>query len=172
MNWLIVAFPLMGIYVLWFGYQLYKRKYDRALLLFGLAHIPYLLVNLVAPFRGVFDPEYAGYSMGLITLPKGIWVPLVVGTVVVVSFLLATRAFQNRMEKLWKIAFGFDLLLVILVAIPIVVDMLGNLDEFAIELGEYMRISGWVATGIIFLLFTLPTSYACYLSGRRAFLKV
>ena len=64
MNWLYIGLPLLLIYFGWFGYLLFKRKYHRSSLIFGLAHIPYLLINLVAPFRGILDQDYAGYSIG------------------------------------------------------------------------------------------------------------
>lgn len=172
MNWLLVALPLLGFYLFWFGKLFFKRNYTRTLFWFALAHFPYMLVNMVAPFRGIFDPEYAGYTLGWVQLPKGIWVTLVVGAIVVGCFILATRALQNRMKGLWKFAFAFDVLLGIFIALPVLLDILGNLSDFRLELGEYLQISGvWVAL-LIFGILTLPTFYACYVAGKNAFRPV
>ncbi len=169
MNWLYVGLPLMGIYLIWFAYLLLKRQYTRPLLFFALAHLPYLLVNVVAPFRGAIDPEYAGYSLGLIQLPAGPLVPLVVGGIVISSLFLASKALLNRMEGLWTFAFVFDLLLVITVAAPLLIGVLSNLSASRIELGEYLQISGFGVSLLILAIFTVPTIYACYLAGRQLF---
>jgi len=168
MNWLLVGLPLAVGYLIWFGYLLIKKKYNKATLFFALAHIPYLLVNLVAPFRGLLDPDYAGYSFGLIVLPNGPIVTLVVGIIVIFSLLLASRALMGKMKGWWLVAFVFDLLLCVLVAIPISYDMLTHLSDFRIELGEYLTIKGiWTAL-IIFFLFTFPTIFACLYAGKQA----
>ena len=170
MNWLLIGLPLAGFYLIWFGILLYKRKYTRQLLYFALAQIPYLMINLVAPFRGVFDSNYAGYSMGWIQLPKGIIVTLVIGGIAVSCFLLATRALNNKMDsRWWGYAFAVNLLLSVFAAFPVFLDVVTNLSDFRVELGEYLQISGmWVAL-IIFLILVLPTFYASFLAGKKLF---
>lgn len=170
MNWLLVALPLAVFYLIWFGYLLFKRNYTNALLFFALAHIPYLLINLVAPFRGIFDPNYVGYSFGWIQLPKGIFVLLVVGGIVISCFVLASKALSNKMNKsLWVYAFLFDLVLCVFAAFPVLLDVMSNISEFTVELGEYLKVSGiWVAL-LVFLVLVWPVGYACYLSGKNLF---
>ncbi len=135
--------------------------------LFAWAHLPYLLVNLVAPFRGILDPDYAGYSLGLIQLPKGIAVTLIVGFLVLICLFLMSRALMDRMNGLWTLAFLLDLLLVILVAAPLLIDILGNMDAFRVELGEDMQFSGFLVALLVFVVFTLPTGWACYTAARK-----
>lgn len=169
MNWLHFGFILFGIYVVWFGYVLLKKQFHRALLLYGLAHVPYLLVNLVAPFRGTMDPEYLGYSFGLLQLPQGPLVPIVVGSIVVACFMIITLAFLNRLEGRWPYAFGVDLALTVLFAIPIVLGILSNPGEANLQLGEFLTLSGYVVALIVFVLFSGPTLWACYHSGKMTF---
>lgn len=168
MNWLYVALPLLAFYVFWFGRLLFKKRYDRTSLLFALAHIPYLLVNLAAPFRGAFDPGYAGYSIGWLSIPKGFGVTLVTGFIVLSCLLLATRALQNRMRGLWTFAFLFDLFLAIAIALPLLLDIFSDPAGNTIELGEYLTINGIVVGVILFGLFSGPTFYACFVAGRHA----
>lgn len=171
MTWLHFGFILFGAYAIWFIYLLRKKRSTRPLLWFGIAHIPYLLVNLVAPFRGFLDPNYAGYSFGLIELPAGILVPLVVGSIVVICFLIVSKSFTNQMDNWWTLAFGLDLLLVILVAAPLLFTILLDPGGNSIQLGEFLTLSGYVVAIIIFVLFSGPTLYALYYSGKKVFRK-
>ena len=168
MNWLFVAFPLLALYLFWFGWLIRQRQYDRRLLLFALAHVPYLLINLVAPFRGVLDTEYAGYSIGWLSLPKGIGVTLVTGFIVLSCLLLASRALQHRMKGLWTYAFFFDLFLSVSIALPLLADIFRDLKGNTIELGEYLTLSGIVVAIIVFGLISGPTFYACWVAGKKA----
>lgn len=168
MNWLFVGIPLAGLYLLWFAYLLIRRRYDSALLLYALAHLHYLFVNVVAPFRGAIDPGYAGYNFGWLHIPAGPLVPLIVGSIVILSLITASRALLNRMQGWWKLAFGLDLFLSVMIALPVLLDVLGNMSDYRLELGEYLQISGVFVALLILLLFTGPTLYACYYAARKA----
>ncbi|MEQ9465965.1 MAG: hypothetical protein RLN88_01065 [Ekhidna sp.] len=167
MNWLYVGLPLAFLYLIWFGRLIHQKKYNRPLLIIAIAHFPYLLANLVAPFRGFFDSGYAGYQFGLIKIPAGIWVTIITGVIVVGSFLIATRSLKNQMDKLWVFTFLFDLALLIAMAGPMFLDILFDPTGSNIQLGEYLTISGiWVAL-ITFFLFAGPTLYAVIASAKR-----
>ena len=171
MNWLVVASVLILIYILWFGYLISRKRYTRSLLFLALAQLPYLLINLVAPFRGAFDSSYAGYSMGWIVLPKGFVVTLVIGFIVIACLFIASRALQGRMNGIWIFSFLLNLALLILIAIPVLVEIIVDISQFTVELGEYLKISGiWVAL-LIFIVFVIPTLYACIYSGSKSFKK-
>jgi len=105
--------------------------------------------------------------MGWVVLPKGVLVPIVVGSIVIFSLILASRALMNKMNGLWTFAFIFDLALSVLIALPLLLNVITDISAFTIELGEYLSISGvWVAL-LIFAMFTLPTFYACFYSGKN-----
>lgn len=167
MNWLYVGLPLAAAYVLWFAFILIKRKYNKYLLAVGLAHIPYLLVNLVAPFRGMVDNKYAGYTLGWLSLPKGPWVTIVVGFMVISCLIIASRALLNKMDKLWEFAFVFDLMLSVMIAFPVFYDTLIDPIGSRIQLGEYLNISGLVVAAIFFFTLSAPTFYATYYAGKQ-----
>ncbi len=170
MNWMYVALPLLAFYLIWFGILISRKKYDRTSLVFALAHFPYLLVNLVAPFRGLFDSNYAGYTFGWISLPKGPIVTLVSGGIVLACFILMTRALKNDMSGWWKLAFPVDLFLLVFTAFPVLLDIVMDPAASRIELGEYLQLSGWVVAGIMLGLFTGPTLFATWYAGKRAFM--
>ncbi|WP_425392777.1 hypothetical protein [Ekhidna sp.] len=130
MNWLIVGFTLFFFYLIWFGRLIKHRNYSRLLLIVALAHFPYLITNLVAPFRGVLDPNYVGYEFGLLRIPAGIGVALIVGAIVISSFLIATRALKSQMENFWLFTFLFDLFLLISMAGPLILGHPGGPNRF------------------------------------------
>ena len=170
MNWLIIGLPLAVFYLTWFGYLIYKNKPQKSLVVFALAHSPYLILNLVAPFRGIMDANYAGYSMGLIQLPPGIWVTIVVGAIVVMSFLVMTKALQNKMAKWWIVTVIFDLLILIAIAGPVLLDTLTNMEDYRLELGEYLQLSGWVVALFIISIIPGPMLYATWKSLENSLL--
>ena len=168
MNWLIIGLPLAAVYAIWFGYLIYNRAYSKELLFYSLAFLPYCFANVVAPFRGFFDADYAGYNIGWIHIPQGILVTLVAGSIAIFSLILASRGLQNRMKNLWVSSFVFTLFLSIFIALPVLIDIISDLSGFRLELGEYLQISGvWTAL-LVFVLFTGPTFYACILSGKKS----
>ena len=160
MNWLTFGFGVFGVYVVWFTYLLVKRKYTKALLWYGIVHLPYLLVNAVAPFRGFLDPEYVGYSFGLIVLPQGPLVLLVVGAMVAACIVIITKSMLNQMDGYWKFALVTDGLLAVFVALPTMIGIVSDPSEGTIKLGEFLTISGYVVALIIFILFTGPTLFS------------
>ncbi|SNT19074.1 hypothetical protein SAMN05421640_2757 [Ekhidna lutea] len=167
MNWLFIGLALAFCHLIWFGWLISQKNYNRQLLIVAIAHFPYLLANLVAPFRGFFDSEYAGYQFGLIKIPAGIWVTIITGFIVVGSFLIASKALKNQMERLWIFTFLFDLGLLITMAGPMFFGILFNPTASNIQLGEYMTISGiWVAL-ITFFLFAGPTLYSITTSAKK-----
>lgn len=167
MNWLYIGLPLAFFYLIWFGWLIRKKAYTRPLLIIAIAHFPYLLANLVAPFRGLFDTGYAGYQFGLIKIPAGVWVTLITGLIVIISFLIATRSLKNQMDKFWIVTFFFDLALLITMAGPMFLEILFDPTGSNIQLGEYLTISGiWVAL-ITFFLFAGPTLYAVITAAKR-----
>ena len=167
MNWLWVAYPIAFFYVIWFGRLLYKKDYTKPLLFFALAHFPYLLINLVAPIRGVLDPNYAGFSFGWIVLSPGILVTIIVGSIVIGCFIIATKALQNNMKGFWVFALIFDSILTIMIALPVLINVLTDLQGNRIELGEYLQLSGLIVAAILFVLFSGPTFYANYLAAKE-----
>ena len=142
MNWLYIGLPLAGFYVIWITILLLKKNYTKELMFFALAHLPYLFLNVVAPFRGIFDADYAGYNFGWLSIPQGIFVTIVAGGMAIGSFIVVTKALTNNMNGWWKFAFGLDAFLAISIALPVFLDAVMNYDSFRLELGEYLQISG------------------------------
>ena len=169
MNWLIIGIPLLIFYLIWTGYLMSKRKFNKSLLVIAFAHLPYLLINVVAPFRGALDPEYAGYVFGWIQVPPGPGVTAVVGTIVLCSFIILTKSLKNELEKMWSFTLVFDLTLFIMAVFPNLLDIFKEPTSMNIMLGEYLTIPSVVTIPIILLLFAFPMVYSIYYSARNVF---
>ncbi len=171
MNWLIIGIPLIVFYLGWLIYLLLKKQYNRNLLIVGLGHMPYLLLNVVAPFRGPVDPAYNGYHVGLIHVPPGIFVTLVAGGMAVGSFIILTKVLLNKMYRYWVFVVMFDLLLSVFIAIPLLVEIVLDLEGFRLELGEYLQIQGFFVALLFFLFLVGPTLYALYFAAKQVISK-
>jgi hypothetical protein len=141
-NWLYVALAAFAVYAAILGYFIAKRRWTLAGLGVAAANMMFVLVNLVAPFRGLMDPDYAGYSLGLLHAEPGIMVTLIAGSIV-------------------------DLALLGLIGIPMLLEALSAPSEFSIQLGEYLAIPGLVAVGIAALLLMAPLVGSAIWSARR-----
>ncbi|MEQ8905112.1 hypothetical protein [Ekhidna sp.] len=171
MNWLIVGAPLIAFILIWSGYLIAKKKYNKSLLLMAFAHLPYYLMNVVAPFRGPTDSDYGYYVSGLILIPQGPTVTLVSGTILISCFFIITRSLQNRMENMWLFTFVFDAVLAAYITLPEFIDLFENIEGSKIQLGEYLTIPGLATALIIVLLFTFPTCYSIYYSAKNLLKK-
>ena len=157
----------MLIYVVWYWYLINKKQFTRPLLIIAIAHLPYLFLNVVAPFRGVLDPNYGHYVSGLIFIPQGITVTLVSGTIAICSLVIATRALKNNMDGKWGFTLGLDLILGCLIAFPSTIELIRDLEGSKLQLGEYLLITGPWLVLIVLCLFTLPTLYSILYSGKK-----
>lgn len=172
MNWLYAGIFMAFAFIAWFTFIITKRKYDRPLLIIGLAHIPFLLINLVAPFRNLFDEMYVGYVLGWINLPRGPLVTIVSGGILIGSLIIASRAMLNAMEKWWTFGFLFDLLLSVAVGFPVLWDVITDPVGSRIQLAEFLSISGIYVAILTFILFSGPMFLSTYYMGKHLVKKI
>jgi len=166
-NWLYVGLLAFIVYVGIFTYFVLKRRWTWVGLGIGLGNLLVVLLNLVAPFRGVLDPDYLGFNLGLIHVAPGILVTVVSGSIVIGCLASACFAVLNLRGRTMVIVAFIDLVLLILVGLPVLVDGLANPAESKIQLGEYLVIPGMVSVIISGLLFTLPLLAGVVWSAKR-----
>lgn len=166
-NWLYVGIAAGSVYLavaIWFAT---KRRWTWAAMGVASANFVFVLLNLVAPFRGVLDPEYRGFNVGVFHVPPGLTVTLVSGAIVAASLASSCFALLNRPG--WRMVFiaVVDSVLLITIGLVEVLDGLRAPDAYKIELGEYLQIPGVVAVLIIGSVFCLPLVLSIVWSGRR-----
>ena len=168
MRWDFFAVGVIAILlVIWVG-QLRKRLWSWTGLYVSVGCMVCAGLNAAAPFRGVIDPDYVGYSFGWLRAEAGIMVPLVVGPIFVASAISALLAAgRTTGPSLWFVAFTCAVLSLV-VGIPTGIDVLSDPAAFRIELGEYFTVPGFVASAIILALITLPFLVGTVWASRNA----
>ena len=73
-NWLHVGLAAGGVYALVFAAFAARRQWTWLAMGVALANFAFVLLHLVAPFRGLLDPGYAGYRAGMLQIAPGPWV--------------------------------------------------------------------------------------------------
>jgi len=167
-NWLYVGTGAVLAYLAVAVWCAAQRRWTWAAMGVASANFFYVLLNLAAPFRGVLDPEYRGYNVGVFHVAPGLVVTLVSGTIVAAALASTCFALLNRPG--WRMVFIaiVDAVLLITIGLPEVLDGLRAPGDYRIELGEYLQIPGIVAVLIIGLLFCLTLGASIVWSARRA----
>jgi hypothetical protein len=166
-NWLFVGLAAGVVYAGILVFFLARSRWTAAALGVALANFLYVLLHLVAPFRGPLDPHYEGYRAGLFDVAPGPAVSLVAGAIVVGALTAACLALLNRPGRGMAFIAGVDVLLLITIALPEALDGLRHTDQYRIELGEYLQIPGLFAVAILGLIFCLPLVLSVVWSVRR-----
>jgi hypothetical protein len=165
-NWLSVALAAGAVYQVFIVFAA-KRQWTWAALGVAVANFFYVLLNLAAPFRGILDPEYAGYNVGALHIDPGLAVTMVAGGIVALSLAAACVALLNRPGRGMAFVAGVDCLLLLAIGLPVLIDALAAPTQFRIELGEYLQIPGLVAATLAGAMFCLPLIGSIAWSSRR-----
>lgn len=168
MRWDYFAGVIIAILlVIWLG-QIRKRQWSWTGLYVSVGCLVCAALNAAAPFRGIIDPNYVGYSFGWLRADAGYMVPLVVGPVFAASAISAILAVgRSSGPTLWFVALTCAVLTVA-VGIPTSIDVLTDPASFRIELGEYVTIPGYIASAIILSLILLPFVVGTVWASRQA----
>lgn len=160
MNWLFIGIVHLLIITAILIYGATRGKLNRSMFFIALAHMPFIILNLAAPIRGLLDPAYAGYKFGILEIPPGFGVTLVAGTVIWGSVYVAYVALAGKLRSNIWFAMFLDMLILGLISIPVLVEGISNPAEFRLELGEYFQVSGWIVTIILSAILVLPMLYS------------
>jgi hypothetical protein len=166
-NWLHIALAAGLVYAGVFAYFAAKRQWTWAAMGVALANFLYVVLNLAAPFRGFFDPGYAGYKMGLLQIAPGAMVTLVSGGIVAAALLAACLALLDRPGRGMIYIALTDTVLLLLIGLPELLSGLATHEAYRIELGEYLRIPGLFAVLVSGALLCLPLLFSVAWSARR-----
>jgi hypothetical protein len=168
MDWAVIGFTVMGTSLLAFATALLKRQWTIWALLAGLANLPMAFIHAVAPFRGWLDPDYAGYSMGIIRADPGIEVASFTGLLLVSGVVSAIICALNKPGRRNDFVIGSNLL-VLLLTVPTLIDtLLRTPDSFRIEFGEYLQFAGFSAFLFEFALLSVPLTYSALWAWKKA----
>jgi hypothetical protein len=168
MDWAVIGFSVMGVSLVAFGLAVLKRQWTIWALLAGFANLPMAFIHAVAPFRGWLDPDYAGYSMGIIRADPGIEVTSFTGILLVGGVVSAVICVLNKPGRRNDFVIGSNLF-VLLLTVPTLIDtLLRTPDSFRIEFGEYLQFAGFSAFLFEFALLTVPLGYSALWAWKKA----
>ena len=125
------------------------------------------LATSVAPIRGWADPNYHGFSFGLIRVEPGPGVTLVAGTVFVLavaSMCIALLDLRGRPQ--WLVA-GFDGLMALNLGVSLAVDLATRPEMMKIQLGEYLTLGPVPAALVLSLIGFVPLTLAAVWAWHR-----
>lgn len=159
-NWLYLGYAVWAITWGIFVYYLFRRRWTAMALLIGVANMVLVSLNAVAPFRGVLDPNYAGYNFMLISIDPGIGVTLVAGSMIVLSMLCAVIAVDMRRGQAMWLVVGWNGLIALLMGLPLLYQLVTDPSSFAIHLGEYITIPWYFAFPLLLGLMVVPFALA------------
>ena len=166
-TWMIATAVATAVYFTIFGYFAVRGSRPGGWLAIALGNMVYVLLNLAAPFRGVMDPAYVGYRVGLFDVAPGFGVTLAAGLIVIVGLGAACIAASGGYGLRMRLLAGAEVFLLATIGLPETYSVVTNLNAYAIELGEYVRIPGLLAGLIVILLLVAPLVYGLLWSIRR-----
>ena len=166
--WPLIGLVTGGAAVATFVAGLARRQWDWTGLYVAVGCLGVTLLHMVAPFRGTLDPNYAGYSFGLLRLEGGIAVGLVAGGLYVLSFSAMTAAIGNRSGLAVLPVVVLSTLVLLSVGGYMLAGLAGLGSPFRLELGEYLRLSPLPATVLAALVMLLPFAVGLHWAARRS----
>lgn len=166
-HWLLVALMAGLVYASVFAYFAARRQWTWAAMAVAMANFMYVLLNLAAPFRGIFDPGYAGYKVGLLHIAPGPLVTLVSGGIVAAALMAAGLALLNRPGRGMVFVALVGTLLLLAIGLPELLNGLMAPEAYRIELGEYLQVPGLLAVLLGSALLCVPLLFSVVWSARR-----
>ena len=145
-------------------YCVAKRRWTKRGLLVGLVNLPVVALVSVAPIRGWADPEYAGFSVGLLQASQGPMVTLVAGSLFLAALVAACIVVLNRVGRAMWLPTVVDGFLALNFAIILIGGLVTDPEGVRINLGEYVSVPPF-ATAL--LLFFLPLAGSSLWAYRR-----
>ena len=168
-DWSTVGFVVMALAALAFGYCVWRRQWTVGALLVGLIHLPLAFVNAAAPFRGFLDPNYVGYSFGLVRAAPGIEVGMFALIMLLGALGCACILVLNRAGPRNYFVVAFDAFVLALLMPKILGQAAAKgLASFRMEFGEYLQFSGLPAMLFEMGLLAAPLFIGIWWAWRRA----
>ncbi len=167
LNWWNLGLSAGAVYVAILGVFVAQRQWTWAAMGVAGANFLFVLLHLMAPFRGVLDPAYAGYQAGMLQVAPGPLVTLVSGSIVAAALASACLALRARPGRGMIFIAIVDTVLLLTIGLPELISGLTEPTAYRIELGESFQLPGAAAVWAGGLLFCLPLVLSIVWSARR-----
>ena len=166
--WLWVIVVSLAVYWLIFFYLLTRRRWDGPALTVGILHMLFASLFVAAPIRSFFDPNYAGFGVGLVRF-EGRWATLPSTIFLMWGLAAAWIAVSFGRGRWMKLIAVGDILFALNLGGSFLLDYVrGDLAGSKIQGGEFFTLEGTVAGLIPLLLFALPFVASALWAARRS----
>jgi uncharacterized membrane-anchored protein len=154
--WPSIGIVTGGAVVAAFVMGLMQRQWSLRALYVSIGSLVIAILHMVAPFRATLDPDYPGYSFGLITLERGALVGAVAGFFYLLSFASTVIAIRNRDGPgMWVVA-ALSAFVLLNLGGYMLAALSGLVPPYRIELGQYFQLSPLPATVLAAAVMLLP----------------
>jgi len=165
--WVYVGGGVIAITAMVFIVCSLRGRRSRSSFIVGLAHMGVVWINAAAPFRGVLDPEYAGYAFGFLRARPGLDVTLLAGSVLGSALAAALIAVRNAPGRGMVFVTGTSVIFGWNFLFSMLADLVHDPSRVAIQLGEFLTIPPLVTGPLLLLFFVGPFAYGARWSWRR-----
>ena len=125
--------------------------------------------HVVAPFRGLMDPSYVGYSFGLLSAERGWKVTALAGSVLIGGALSAAIAARNSRGPIMAVVAMFNGAVLIVFGLPLIQSALTDPSRHVMQFGEFLTVPPMIALPVTLILVLVPTFLGIWWSIRRLY---
>lgn len=161
-DWLQVLYGAAVVFSAIFVGLLFLRRWTKTGIAVGAFHLLVAILLSVAPFRALMDPDYEGFTLGLVRFPgHTAVVPAAVflGWALSAAFISVT---VNKSRWLLFVTVGDWLIAINFAAAMILSPSVGT-----IQLGQYLTIGGLASLFLMAVIFILAPFFCGFWALRR-----
>lgn len=115
-----------------------------------------IALNGAAPVRALVDPDYIGYSFGLLSAHRGLPVTLLAGGTLIAALVAALIVASRDSGRILLIPAVVSGALAISLGTPLLMAAATDPASFKLQLGEYLTIPGLIAVVLMSIVLVLP----------------
>jgi hypothetical protein len=168
MNW--GTFGIIGIATLFvLVFVIARRGWSPIGLVVATSNWLVASLHVVAPFRGLMDPSYVGYSFGLLSAERGWRVTALAGSVLIGAAVSAAIAARNSRGPIMAVVAIFNGVVLLVFGIPLIQRGLTEPSRYVMQFGEFLTVPPMIALPVTLILVLVPTLLGIWWSIRRLY---
>jgi hypothetical protein len=166
MNW--GTFGLLGIATLFvLVFVVARRGWSTIGLVVATSNWLVASLHVVAPFRGLMDPGYVGYSFGLLSAERGWRVTALAGSILIGGALSAAIAARNSRGPTMAVVAIFNSVVLLVFGLPLIQRALTDPSRYVMQFGEFLTVPSMIALPVTLIVVLVPTLLGIWWSTTR-----
>ena len=144
-----------------------RRGWNPIALLVATSNWLIASIHVVAPFRGLLDPSYVGYSFGLLSADRGVVVTALAGSILIGGAVSAAVAARNSPGPSMAVVAIFNGIVLIVFGLPLIQRAITNPSRYVMQFGEFLTVPAAIALPVTLVLVLAPAVLGVWWSLRR-----